>query len=210
MSFYESPLNMVSHLSESFRGVLVIRHSARYPILSDDQVFTAGLTAEGVQQAERLGMELKKVRRPGRLLSSPVARCLDTAAAIARGAGWEGEVKPDYRLSHPFIEPAWNALPVAWGKDPLPEPVAKLLDLVMAGEDIPGRLDICVTHDTIVAVLAGYFTGVHFDYPYYWPDFLEGVLLWQNGGNVHLRWRAYELTIGPWPIPNLRQLNLGF
>ena len=103
MPLYEAPLAMIGQLSASFGGVFVLRHSARYPILSLEDVYGAGLTEEGVEQAEWLGMELKKLRPPGRLISSPVGRCLDTAAAIARRAGWEGTVQPDYRLSHPFI-----------------------------------------------------------------------------------------------------------
>ncbi len=210
MALYEAPLAMIARLPAACGGVFVLRHSARYPILTDAEVFSAGLTPEGVQQAERLGQELAKIRRPGRLLSSPVARCLDTAAAIARGAGWETAVQPEYRLSHPFIEPAWNALPLLWGKDRLPAPIAGLLDLIVAGERAPGTLDLLVTHDTIVGTLAEYFTGVHFNYPEVWPDFLEGVLLWQNAGELHLRWRDRERLIGPWPVPRIQQMAFNF
>ncbi len=239
MELYEAPLAMIAQLPATFGGVFVLRHSARYPILTDAEVYSAGLTPEGVQQAERLGAEIQKLRRPGRLLSSPVARCLDTAAALARGAGWEVAVQPDYRLSHPFIEPAWNALTssgpprtplLPYGSSKLgerdergerdatltgvqgvlPSPIAGLLDLIVAGERAPGTLDLMVTHDTIVGTLAEYFTGVHISFPEVWPDFLEGVLLWQNAGELHLRWRDRERVIGPWPIPSFKQMELRF
>ena len=207
---YEAPLALIGELPATCGGVFVLRHSARYPIETEEDVYGAGLTPEGVQQAERLGAELQPMRRPGRLLSSPVTRCLDTAAAIARGAGWDKAVQADYRLSHPFIEPAWNALPLAWGKDPLPVAIGRLLDLIVAGERAPGTLDLLVTHDTIVSTLAEYFTGVHFEFPEVWPDFLEGVLFWQNDGELHVRWREQERVIGPWPAPGIRQLSFDF
>lgn len=192
---FESSLTRVSRISSNHRVGLVLRHSARYPILKDEDVYTVGLTAEGVQQAEAFGQELKKIRTPGRLLSSPIERCLDTAAAIARGANWELPVVSDYHLSHPFIQPVWNALPIYWKEDPVPKQVAALLDLVLEGEDKPGVLDIFTTHDTIVAVLACYFTGKQFHYPGYWPDFLEGVLIWRDGNTLHLQWRDETVEI---------------
>jgi broad specificity phosphatase PhoE len=210
MFFYETPLALIRQLPGSVRGVFVMRHSIRFPIVSESEVYTAGLTPEGLAQAEQFGARLGQLRQPGRMLSSPVQRCLDTAASIARGAGWSTEVKPEYLLSHPFIEPVWNALPITWGKDPLPDHLARLVDLIFNGENQPGTLDLCVTHDTIVASLAGYFTGVPFKYPEYWPDFLEGVLLWQVEGIAHLRWREHECVIGPWPMPGVRQMSFEF
>jgi hypothetical protein len=195
MQLFESSLTQVSHISSAHRVGLVLRHSARYPILKDEDIYTAGLTAEGVRQAEAFGQELTKIRIPGRLFSSPIERCLDTASAIARGANWDLPVLSDDRLSHPFIQPVWNALPIYWKEDPLPKQVTALLDLVMEGEDKPGVLDIFTTHDTIVAVLACYFTGKEFHYPDYWPDYLEGVFIWRDRNTLHLQWRDETVEI---------------
>ena len=52
--------------------------------------------------------------------------------------------------------------------------------------------------------------GIISIYPDYWPDFLEGVLIWRNADQVHLRWRDEERVIGPWPIAGIRQLDFGF
>lgn len=210
MKIFEPTLQRLGALSMSHRVGMVVRHSVRFPILSQEDVYTVGLTPEGVRLAEEFGGELAQIRRPGRLISSPVGRCLHTAEAISRGAGWGLNPQPDYRLSHPFIEPAWNALPIRWREDPLPEQLSELVNLLLEGEDQPGVLDIFTTHDTIIAVLAEFFTGLHFHYPGYWPDFLEGVLIWRNGGEVHLRWRDEETVIGAWPVSQDQQLEFKF
>ena len=209
MVLYRSALDMVRSLPDEFHGGLVVRHSARYPILSDEDVYSAGLTAEGITQAERFGNALADVRQPGRLVSSPVERCQDTLRAIARGAGWELPLQSDYRLSHPFIERIWSGPTIQWKKDPLPEAVHAILDLVLSGDKTPGSLDIFSTHDTVVAVLAGYFTGASFQYPDYWPDFLEGILIWRCANQVHLKWRDCETILGPWPLEKTGQMQLG-
>ncbi|MDO8970642.1 MAG: histidine phosphatase family protein [Saprospiraceae bacterium] len=207
---FELAFEQVKGLSIAHRAGLILRHSARYPILKDEEVFTVGLTQAGVEQAEALGRHLTKIRQPGRIFSSPIGRCLDTASAIARGARWSQTVNPDYHLSHPYIAPVWSALPICWEEDPVPGQVAELINLVLEGDDTPGVLDIFVTHDTIVASIAGYFMGVGFHYPAYWPEFLEGVLVWRNDTGVHFRWRDDERVIDPWPPPAVRQLEFEY
>lgn len=229
MRIFEATLAAVRARPQVPRIGLVLRHSIRHPIETEEDVFSAGLTAEGIRQAEWFGRELGQIRRPGRLMASPVGRCIDSAAAIARGAGWEARIEPDVRLSHPFIERIINGPHIRWKRDPLPAPVAALLDLVLEGEDQPGKLDIFSTHDTNLAVLAGYFIGQTFSYTIddplpggrtpgsapasltgHWPDFLEGILIFRVENDVHLCWREQEVVIGAWPVDHPRQLELGF
>jgi len=210
MQLFEPVFEQVAGLSIAHRAGLILRHSARFPILKEEEVFTVGLTREGVKQAEFLGRSLRQIRQPGRIFSSPVGRCLDTASAIARGAGWAQTVCPDYHLSHPYIAPVWNALPIRWEADPVPGQIVELINLVLEGDDTPGVLDIFATHDTIVASIAGYFIGVEFHYPAYWPEFLEGVLVWRDEAGVHFRWREDERVIDPWPPPVVKQMEFEY
>jgi hypothetical protein len=210
MQLFEATLEQVLRCSIDHRVGLIMRHSARYPILKEEEVYTAGLTPEGIAQAEILGYELNRIRKPGRLLSSPVGRCLDTASAIARGARWSQPVLPDYHFSHPYIEPVWNSLPICWADDPMPPQVAEVINLVLQGEDTPGVLDIFATHDTIVASIAGYFMGLEFHYPAYWPEFLEGVLVWRTHQGVHFHWRNDECLVNPWPPLSTSQLEFEY
>jgi hypothetical protein len=209
-TLYEATLTQLGRRPAGCRVGLVLRHSERQPILRPEDTYTAMLTEHGIRQAEAFGRALARIRQPGRMYSSPIERCRDTVAAIGRGAAWAAAGSVEHRLSHPFIAPAWNALPILWQKDPMPTQVAALMDLVLEREEKPGVVDIFCTHDTIVAALAGYFMGCAFNYPGYWPDYLEGVFIWRQEGAVHVRWREYERVIGLWPVPAIQQLRLAF
>lgn len=180
---------------------LLMRHSARFPILDPALTFEIGLTEEGVRMAEALGGLLKGQFQPGRMMSAPVGRCLDTAAAIARGAGWVGAVRSDERLSHPFMIPAWEVLEQTHFKGGLPPQIRITLDLLLHApelapfEDQP-RLDLMVTHDTVLGAVVGGLLHIPFSSAN-WPEFLEGIFIWERAGQVHARWRGIE-TVFNW------------
>jgi hypothetical protein len=181
---------------------LVMRHSVRFPIVNPADTYRVTLTEEGVRLAEELGGLLGERFRPGRLRSSPVGRCRATAEAIARGAGWPVNVRADRRLSHPFIEPAWNLVENGGLNGMLPERLRITLEWVMGlpeplhqatlplFPDLPA-LDVLATHDTIVAVVAASLLHAPVLGPD-WPGYLEGVLLWRAEDLIHARWRGIE------------------
>ncbi len=171
------------------RVALILRHSVRYPIVDEESVITAGLTPEGVRLAEELGARLAEIRPVQWIITNYINRCIDTAKAISRGAEFVSGLVQDHRLSHPFIGPVWDALPIAWPKDPMPHQVREVLEMVFSTEDVPGALDVYVTHDTIVGVMAGYFMDEDFD-PSNWPEYLEGILLWQDQDELCAMWRG--------------------
>jgi hypothetical protein len=210
MRIFEPALQLLHHLPSDASAGLVMRHSIRFPIVSEAEVYLAGLTPEGFEQAEEMGREIAKLRRLRRLFASPVQRCIDTAASIAKGANSQLLPQIEFRLSHPHIEPVWSSLSTRRDKA-MPAPVQAVLKLVLSEpEPGDGSLDIFVTHDTIVAVLAGYFLGHVFKYPDYWPDYLEGVLLWRVKDEIYLRWRDEEKMIARWPLETSRQFHFGF
>ena len=73
--------------------VYVVRHAEAAPGVPDE---LRPLTADGRRQARELGERLA-AERPDAVLSSPLLRARETAAAIARAAGTEAEV--DDRLA---------------------------------------------------------------------------------------------------------------
>lgn len=172
------------------RIALIMRHSVRYPIVDEASIFTAGLTPEGVLLAEQLGVELAGVRQVRRIVTNYIGRCVDTAAAIARGVGHDDGVLKDQRLSHPFIEPAWSALPIAWPNDPPPQQLMDVLEMVLSTPNEAGTVDVYVTHDTIVGVVAGYLMDEVFVFPENWPQYLEGIALWQEQDELCVLWRG--------------------
>jgi len=171
-----------------------MRHSARYPIVDPAETFVVGLTPEGVQMAEGLGKVLGSYYQGGRLISAPVGRCLDTAQAIARGAGWPGQPRADQRISHPFIEPAWDSYNRGEVDGVLPQQVRAVLSLLLAHDGDGPLLDLMVTHDTVVGTMAGCLLKMPVS-DEFWPRFLEGIFVWQARGKVFARWRGIEQPI---------------
>lgn len=177
------------------RVALIMRHSVRYPIVDEDSVYSAALTPEGVRLAEEMGARLAAIRPVQWVTTNFIGRCVDTAKAISRGAEYVSGVTQDKRLSHPFIEPAWDALPMAWPKDPVPTQIKEILAMVFSTPDIPGAVDVYVTHDTIVGVVAGYLMDEDFD-PSNWPEYLEGIVLWQDEDELCALWRGKVRRFG--------------
>lgn len=173
-------------------GVTVLaRHSERYPITSDEEVFTVGLTENGIAMAEALGVELRGRYRARRLGSSPVGRCVDTVAAVSRGAGWKGDIQVEDVLSHPFQGEAWDQRHSYSTDETLPEEVVALVDFLL-GDNAPvaGEMDFFCTHDTVLGTLLEYCAGQWIEFPENWPNFLEGVVLWRDGGDFCMAWRG--------------------
>jgi hypothetical protein len=194
----ELPVSLINDLDLAPRDrtvALLMRHSARHPILDPSDPYVAKLTEQGVRMAEELGVVLGQHFNGGRLLSSPVGRCIDTAAAIARGAGWPALVQTDERLSHPFIEPAWDKFLRGDVNGVLPGPVLSALDLILDPSCTEPVLDVMVTHDTHVGTLAGCLFKVPVTEKY-WSGFLEGILLWRSGTQIRARWRGLEWRLG--------------
>jgi hypothetical protein len=178
---------------------LLMRHSARHPIIDPEEPFIAMLTEDGVRLAEELGKIIGARFGRGRLMSAPVSRCKDTAAAIARGAGWESLVCPEETLSHPFIAPAWDRLSQGKLNGTLPPQVRATLALLLGSAGRPPALDLAVTHDTILGAVVGSFLKAPVMNEF-WPDYLEGVFVWRENGSTCFLWRGKEdhFPAGDW------------
>lgn len=197
-------------------AALVMRHAQREDIPLGSFGRDISLTEQGVRSAERLG-ELLSTRRPGRVASSPIRRCLATAQAISRGAGWTTGVVTDWRLGEhgPFIsEPeiagrffmdmgSAEVVRHQLHDDPPPpglretaEGVGLLLDFISEGLDRGGRVSVYITHDAILAALVGWL----FKLPVYergWPNFLDGMIIWRSEDRTHCMWRELQQASHP-------------
>jgi broad specificity phosphatase PhoE len=196
------PVSLLSDLERIPRDrpvTLLMRHSARHPIIDPAEPFHAMLTEDGIRLAEDLGKILGASFAPGRLMSAPVNRCKDTVAAIARGAGWSGEVCPQDALSHPFIAPAWDRLYLGEANGTLPTQVRVTLALLLGSAGRPPALDLAVTHDTILGAVVGYLLKAPV-MKEFWPDYLEGTFAWREDSSACFLWRgqAYRFAKGSW------------
>lgn len=187
--------------------LLLTRHSLRESAAHGVATYDLPLTAEGVALAEAWGERLPFPLHS--LHSSPVGRCLDTAAALARGAGRELEIATSTALVEPGcyvhslgqVGPLFLRLgPLAFANRHLQEPLegilspaegcAKLLAHLHAEQGPPGQLSVHVTHDTILAAFVYHLMGRSALADEDWPWMMEGAWLWFDDEAVHWVWRG--------------------
>ena len=195
---------------------LVIRHAEREEIPPATFGADVLLTASGVVSAERLGA-LLSVRELVDIKASPVPRCMHTAEAVIRGGDWSAEVVSDCRLGDPgpfVIEPEVSgAVFLQIGilelvrrqlTDATPPPgmratsegVKLLLELAVSSLEQGGRLNVYVTHDSILAALVARLFRLAVD-GFAWPDYLDGLLLWRSRERLHFSWRGLHQASHP-------------
>jgi broad specificity phosphatase PhoE len=196
--------------------VLVIRHSARDRFSrSDFQVHYPGLNSKGEELARAAGRAIKKALK-GRLevYSSPVQRCMETAAYISDECNGPEPV-PSHVLGNPgtpfvsdesVIDETWEKYPVSEitfgdlaggttsGLHP-PEVNARLLTEALRPQLAHDKLlTVCVTHDLYLMRVVGYLAGRYPDDT--WADFCEGFMLIRRGGKEYFVWQGRE-----YPLP---------
>jgi len=188
---------------------LLTRHSLRELGANGIASYQLPLTPEGVLLAEWWGGQLR--RSIAGFYSSPVQRCVDTALAMARGAGLpEAKVLQADTLVEPGcyvssmhrVGPLFLELgPVLFANRHFQEPLdgvlspeagtAKLLRHLLAHQGGAGSLTVHVTHDTILAAFIYHLIGrPHLDDDD-WPWMMEGAWVWFEAEDaVHWLWRG--------------------
>ena len=193
-------------------AALILRHAERENIPQGTFGMDVELTASGITSAEGLGSVLSDIRPLVCVSASPVPRCVSTAKAILRGGGRPEEVALDWRLGDPgpfvvdeevsgalFLEigileivkhQLTHAEPPA-GMRQTGQGVDLLLGLTASNLGSRGRLNVYLTHDSILAVLVAYLYRLPVD-EINWPGYLNGLLLWRSGDRVNFIWRGLE------------------
>ncbi len=141
------------------------------------------LTAAGVQQAEQTAAYLHRVARIDLVVSSPLTRCVTTAAVIGQPLGlapvpdeglidrdygdWQGRSFDEVRTDDPAGAAAWQADPTA--DIPNSEAMRALADRAGAAFDQlvakhAGRCMVLVAHDTINRALLLRALGLGLDH----------------------------------------------
>jgi broad specificity phosphatase PhoE len=191
---------------------LLTRHSVREEPANGVATYDLPLTPEGVALAEQWGQQWRLPVHG--FYSSPVGRCVDTATALARGAGTGLAVKTSTVLVEPgcyvqsigHVGPLFLQLgPVEFANRHLRENMkgilspeeggARLLTHLHEHQGPVGSLSVHVTHDTILAAFIYHLLGrdrIHKDD---WPWMLEGAWIWfdtseATGNTVHWIWRG--------------------
>lgn len=188
--------------------LLLTRHSVRELAPNGVASYDLPLTAEGIALAEDWGRQLD---RPVHAFhSSPVGRCVDTARAMARGAGLELPVQTTMTLVEPgcyvhglhHVGPLFLQLgPLAFANRHFSETLpgilspaagaAKLLRHLQATQGPAGSLTVHVTHDTILAAFIYHLLARREIAQDDWPWMMEGAWLWFDADHtLHWVWRG--------------------
>ena len=188
---------------------VIMRHSARERITSEENVLSMGLTEQGRQNAYRFGEKFPSGACV-RVFSSPVERCRDTAACIADGYRAQGgstatlrvvdDLGPFYIIDSPTVfrmtaEAGSSRFLRQWFSGeiapeimmPAPQAADILLRAMLAAfrenhDELPA---LCISHDWNIFLLKDYYLGLPHE-EFGDVHFLEGMLLYERQRELYL------------------------
>ncbi|MDI3491821.1 MAG: hypothetical protein PWP11_3098 [Thauera sp.] len=200
--------------------VALLRHSVRDDLPDGDAGYVLPITNVGRRLALELGSLLGDRLRT--LHSSPLVRCIQTAQALAEGAGADVSVVPDRLLGDPGVfvldgQHAWRNWQqlghegvmrhLVTEASPLPgmarpDEAARFLvqSMLVAADGRPG-VHVFVTHDSLVTATAARLLAKPLGLDD-WPWYLEGAFIWSAEDGVHLAYRDDEV-VHPGPLCGL-------
>ncbi len=169
---------------------MLIRHSNRYPITNADEVWTAGITPEGIELASDYGKWLQDNYNVGCIETSPIQRCIDTGKYLAEGINPRVSVSPVQVLSHPNEKAEYDSLADYLENKVWPARISEIAAyLVPDGHHQPG-LNIYISHDSVVIAMAAYWLDKDVRGHENWPKFMEPFFLWWQGGDLTASFRG--------------------
>ena len=145
-------------------------------------------------------------------------RCTQTADAVIAAAGWKTGVVPDQLLGDPgpfvvepelagrlFLDIGVEAVVRRQLADDQPPNGMRstsaganlLLQELAATLNGPANASVFVTHDAVLAVLAGHLYGLPVD-GFHWPSYLDALVMWPESDRLRFLWRG--LGEGSHPI----------
>ncbi len=190
--------------------VMLLRHAARGSLPLDDVGNAVPITDIGQRLAVQLGEMLRG--RLGRLHTSPVLRCKQTAMSIQQGAATNLEIVADQFLGDPGVyvvdgERAWTnwqqrghagvMLHLVTSAEALPgmarpdEAAGQLVRHMLHTADNEPGLHVFVSHDSLVVATAAQLLAIPLG-PAQWPAYLEGAFFWQDGAAIRVVYREHE------------------
>ena len=205
--------------------VVLLRHSVRGHLPPGDAGYVLPITEVGRRLALELGSLLRGRLRT--LHTSPLLRCVQTAQALAEGAGVGLAVVPNRLLGDPGVfvldgRRAWanweqlghegvmrhlvNETAALSGMARPDEAARFLVQSMLAQAASRPGVHVFVTHDSLVtataARLLGRVLGVDD-----WPWYLEGAFFWSEEDGVHAAYRDGE-AIHPGPLCGLAEADV--
>ncbi len=194
-------MTLPNYLLKAFENIptdrtinVLMRHSARYPIESDAEIYTAQLTPEGEILAANFGAWIKGKFIIGEIVSSPIDRCLETGRHLAKGAGNGRIILPEPVLAHPNEFGEYDAMDEYLISGDWPLRIRQIADLLFP-DDHKAHLNFFITHDTVLALMAAYWLDLDIRAGKDWPQFLEPMFFYKVDGESIINFRNQEFTV---------------
>ncbi len=194
-------MTLPNYLLEAFENIptdrainVLMRHSARFPIQSDAEVFTAQLTPEGEELALKFGAWIDKRFKIGKILTSPINRCIETGKFLAKGAGNGRIIFPEPVLSHPNEYGEYDGMDDYLLSGNWPVRIRQIADILFPDEQTE-HMNFFITHDTVLALMAAFWLDLDIRAPRDWPQFLEPMFFWKNEENMIISFRGNEFLV---------------
>ena len=160
---------------------VLMRHSIRYPITNDAEIYTAGLTPEGFELAKNFGQWLSHSYDFGLFFSSPIGRCIDTGKMIAAGAKKQRPIQEIYLMGHPNEQGEYDSISNCLINGLWQERIHQMAAYLVPNGKHREGLNFYFSHDTMIVLLAAYWLGIDLREPGKWPQYLEPFFMfWEN------------------------------
>lgn len=173
---------------------VLMRHSARFPITSDAEVFTAQLTPEGESLAANFGEWINQKFKIGKIYSSPINRCVETGKYLAKGAGNGRVIFPEPALAHPNEYGEYDGMSDYLISGDWPLRIKQIAEIMFPDENAE-HLNFYITHDTVLALMAGFWMNLDIRAPEDWPQFLEPMFFWKSEGKMRITFRGNNFIV---------------
>jgi hypothetical protein len=190
------------YLSEAFKNIpidvptsVLMRHSIRFPIESDAEIWTAGLTPEGITLAKNFGTWLKKQHQVERVESSPIGRCVDTGKWLIEGFQNGNSVQPMQVLAHPNENGEYELIDHFLETSIWPDRILNMANYLVPNGHHHHGLNIFISHDTVTITMVAFWLGLDLRGPQEWPRFLEPFFMWWQGEQLIAYFRGESTDV---------------
>jgi len=198
-------MSLPEYLLEAFENIptdqtinVLMRHSIRFPITSDAEVFTAKLTPEGEDLASTFGAWLQKKYSIGKILTSPINRCVETGRYLTKGAGNGRVILSEPVLSHPNENGEYDMMDDYLESGDWPLRISQIAEKMFPDHQSQG-LNFFITHDTVLVLMAAFWLEMDIRAPEDWPKYLEPMFFWKTDGKLIISFRGNEIIVNKPP-----------
>ncbi|MDO9087930.1 MAG: histidine phosphatase family protein [Anaerolineaceae bacterium] len=173
---------------------VLMRHSIRFPIESEAEIFTAQLTPEGENLAYRFGSWVNSRYQIGKIYSSPINRCIETGRFLGKGAGNNRVVLTEPVLAHPNENGEYDSMDLYLSSGIWPNRIKNIARKLIPDDQL-NTLNFYITHDTVLVLMAAYWLNLDIRDPEAWPRYLEPLFFRNSPDGMVITFRDQRFVV---------------